>query len=405
MSSAGGGSGGGSGGGDGVGGGSGSGSSQPRSEPLQPTAPTPPRGARAPPPPPLSSPGAAPRPQEPYRSPLRSMLRSSPQRWRGLRRAATLGMLFLVFGLCVHRFTFPFGVTSNEAMASTPSLLFNCSASPTLRGNECELPRASSFDTRPVQWIHVPKTGTSFANTVYRAACDELPTWAAISVVRSEQTVGGALKGKLVPYFETCFPTKTQSCRLHGGTELSYGHNHLSKSFAPQSVAYVTMLRDPIARLISGYHHDMHNCTPCTTEHSRTRPACCVKSGSTRTTLVEYTAIVAGIYTSYFGSGSVSSAASRIDQFSFVGLVEYWDLSICLYHYKFGGPRPSKAEFGNVRPGNYSGSADEAASLRRVLPEHAVANARMVEDYEIYSAGASKFWSDVRSAKRRRQLR
>ena len=69
SSSAGGGGGGDSGGGDGDGGSSGSGSSQPRREPLQPTAPTSTRGARAPPPPPLSSPGAAPRPQKPYRSP------------------------------------------------------------------------------------------------------------------------------------------------------------------------------------------------------------------------------------------------------------------------------------------------------------------------------------------------
>ena len=39
--------------------------------------------------------------------------------------------------------------------------------------------------------------------------------------------------------------------------------------------------------------------------------------------------------------------------FAFVGLQEEWELSICLFHVKFGGPC-RQVEFLNTRPGNHS---------------------------------------------------
>ena len=125
---------------------------------------------------------------------------------------------------------------------------FNCSAPdsayPTLT---CSVRGMAHPDRRPVQWVHVPKTGTSFANVVYRVACAALPPWAAIRV-----TASCCPHGMMVPYFATCFPAAMSGCLLHGGAARNQRHQHVGAHFEPRRVAYVTMLREPIARLVSG---------------------------------------------------------------------------------------------------------------------------------------------------------
>ena len=55
-------------------------------------------------------------------------------------------------------------------------------------------------------------------------------------------------------------------------------------------------------------------------------------------------------------------------------------------------------ELANVRPGDANNALREqdTARLRAALQEYAPS--RLVEDSEIYAAGAAKFWADVRSA-------
>ena len=237
-------------------------------------------------------------------------------------------------------------------------------------------------DDRPMLWVHVPKTGTSFANAVFRMACKKLPYWASI---RTNKNVSG-LKQVLVPYFSKCFHKEVKACLLEGGAKANTAHHPLEREgFDPQRVAYVTMLRDPISRLVSGFHHNMHDCHNCTK----------------KTTLTEYAATTSGMYTDYFaGSDSTEIAIKRIQQFAFVGLMEYWDLSICLFHHLFGGRAPIEAEFANLRPGKYrrkkhalSMAAKEIERLQHALPAHF--RSRLIDDNKVYAAGAVKFWSDV----------
>ena len=115
-------------------------------------------------------------------------------------------------------------------------------------------------------------------------------------------------------------------------------------------------------------------------------------------TLVEYAAAASGLYVDFFGEGQRARALSQLREFAFVGLVEHWGLSACLYHARLGGPPPITAELANVRPSNAKNALREqdTARLRAALQEHAPS--RLVEDSEIYAAGAAKFWADVRSA-------
>ena len=115
-------------------------------------------------------------------------------------------------------------------------------------------------------------------------------------------------------------------------------------------------------------------------------------------TLVEYAAAASGLYVDFFGEGQRARALSQLREFAFVGLVEHWGLSVCLYHARLGGPPPITAELANVRPSSAKNALREqdTARLHAALQEHAPS--RLVEDSEIYAAGAAKFWADVRGA-------
>jgi len=76
---------------------------------------------------------------------------------------------------------------------------------------------SEALDNRPLRWLHVPKTGTTFANSVVRLACssssngDEqsstLPAYAAIrSRLPPRQDTG------LMAYFSHCFPAVMCQC-------------------------------------------------------------------------------------------------------------------------------------------------------------------------------------------------
>ena len=45
-------------------------------------------------------------------------------------------------------------------------------------------PRAKTLEVdRPIRWLHVPKCGTSFVDTVLPLACEGLPPWASVDRV------------------------------------------------------------------------------------------------------------------------------------------------------------------------------------------------------------------------------
>ena len=96
--------------------------------------------------------------------------------------------------------------------------------------------------------LYLKKTGTSFANTVYRTACaDFLPSWAVI------RTLGvPASDAPIASYFEKCWPARLEECQKKKRiliSEHSGPHMPLSK-FSPATIAYVTILREPLQRKV-----------------------------------------------------------------------------------------------------------------------------------------------------------
>merc|ERR1719487_1333156 len=82
------------------------------------------------------------------------------------------------------------------------------------------------------------------------------------------------------------------------------------------------------------------------------------------------------------------TALGRLSAFKFIGLTDQYDLSVCLFHAKFGGACKQE-EFHNMRPSNHSNDArtdyDEDRLHGYVDPY----------DTPLYLEAEKRFWNDV----------
>lgn len=121
---------------------------------------------------------------------------------------------------------------------------------------------------------------------------------------------------------------------------------------------FVTMMREPTQRIISGFYHDMHG-----------------YEGPKNATASDYAKVVSGcavkMMNGYFCGNTgdrqknvqknvreakptkdmLDNAKRRLEEgFAFVGITDNWELSVCLFHAMFGGKCHSR-EFDNSRRG------------------------------------------------------
>ena len=143
-----------------------------------------------------------------------------------------------------------------------------CDSLPTLSS---ELPK--------LRWLHIPKTGTSFAMTVFHIGCQfELPRWASIRYNEMSPPLQGiwstpGLEGKRRDTFLSCL--MTSACML----QVCLCHTSPSASrifFRDSVVASVRPLHVTALVGLPGTEHDcavvvlnlsgMHPCRPCSCE-------------------------------------------------------------------------------------------------------------------------------------------
>jgi len=237
----------------------------------------------------------------------------------------------------------------------------------------------SEADINPIYYMHIPKAGSSFATAIAHLAC-------------------GSRIGKEVKVSEPSYRDWKKKCGKEHIARFTSGHRPLDPGVQLRTV--VTLVRPARQRIISGYFHSLHDCPELQKElHISENPPWKVHQID-RDLLLKYGNCVQGCASSMLsGHGCATGkrsledlqadahqAVAKIPQIGFVGLTNHWDLTVCMWHAKYGG-ECLEAEFANVRPGKYSSAHDETIFDSSFHP---------IDD-AIYDAAALQFMHDMKT--------
>lgn len=231
----------------------------------------------------------------------------------------------------------------------------------------------NELDATKLAWLHVPKTGTSFANTLASWACTDL----AESDFAGNGEDGGndALLGNFMEHHG-------HQCKE--GFSLCNGHSPISRDSCNDWDAheghFVGMFREPEQRIIAGYNQNCHDVPG--RDH----------------TLRSYAEMVAGCSVKMLNgqecganitvtSDMVKHGIRRIEEgFAFAGLTEEWALSVCLFHTMYGG-KCHPREFVDVRPG----------LMHRDMPYDISELDGWVDPFDgaLYAHASTVFWDNI----------
>ncbi|KAG8463482.1 hypothetical protein KFE25_004993 [Diacronema lutheri] len=268
---------------------------------------------------------------------------------------------------------------------------------------------ACRWDGAPIWWLHAPKTASTFCNIVVRAACPGIQLRAQL---REPNT-------KLL---------REANCAQHGKIALLRpGHRPLPSNFKGQKVAVVSLFRDPVARVASGYFHNLHDCRRLQRKHgfnewddvglfsnAPARERVFGPTGVRIPVLLEYASCVSACHTRMLLNGGcgyergalgaslrndshappletlpresqrlIRSAVRMVrDRLSFVGVTELFRESVHAFGTFAGVPVVSALDFGNTRPSWANRAQKEAA-------EGALRNALLVDSF-VYAAAQER---------------
>ena len=274
-------------------------------------------------------------------------------------------------------------------------------------------PAAPQQALRNVYWMHAPKTGSSFLHTILSFACGETAQRAVSNEGRDWFTMVKIMfkYERNCKKFDCCpFGIDASQWRKGGGfyhepvmwrRERSADSVNVSYVF-PGHMSVVAIFRRPAARLLSGLRQ------------MQKTPECCYDWGFTPTglalnpaesirhhkklrnaTLAQYAAspgalgcqakMLLGIPChaprTPLTSEDVALAAWTVRRrLRFVGLLEHWAESVCLWHSRFGGAL-TRVELLNSRATQSAPVLDEGASD--------------AADEAVYSAATERFWREV----------
>jgi len=185
--------------------------------------------------------------------------------------------------------------------------------------------------TRALFWLHITKCGTSFANVILHtpSSCSKIPTDFEWDQESRSIEADEALRGYC--------PELIFSSEGHFGSHDALGS--ISEEARGNSV---TMLRNAEQRILSSFHdnyHDWVSSTPPSTEleYAKVNAGCqvrmVVRSDAARGDFAG--ACMQDLPTE--AEVALARTSLRRD-FSFVGILEDYDLSVCLFRVMFGGP-------------------------------------------------------------------
>ena len=187
----------------------------------------------------------------------------------------------------------------------------------------------------PVLWVHVPKAGTSFANTLIHHA-GICPTWPSCATI---------LPGDSDHTFFSKFPRSTY-CPSGFVTDYAppAGHDSAAKALGHQPGHGFMFMRQPEERLASAFACGWH------VKAGESMPAYAKRAHGCAVKMLARRAEGANCLDPRMPSDAeVELAIRRLRAFAFVGLTDEWNDSICLFHAQFGGTCHA-SEAVNTRP-------------------------------------------------------
>jgi len=176
-----------------------------------------------------------------------------------------------------------------------------------------------------------------------------------------------------------------------------------------------TMFREPNQRILSGYYNDLHhcwglqqkyNCHPTISGKMRCDGDIEVANGTYMRNHevivpVEYAACVENCTTNMLtgakcdeiGWADTEKAVDIVSKLGFVGLEHEWELSVCLWHKKFGG-WILPVELANMHRGILATSIGAATTYddRELL---GFWRAQGDADKQVFNAAAARFWREI----------
>lgn len=233
---------------------------------------------------------------------------------------------------------------------------------------------------KPVIWLHIPKTGTSFINTLlhHPDICPNFP--ADAYMMPGHHGIEHKFLGKF--NLDTVCPggfARENRPPGHHGVGLVYDQNkgHV-----------VTFFRQPKKRLYSAWNYGQHS-WPRPTKAKTIQEFASVVGGCQTRMLVRGDARRGGAQGAAICGGKSENerpvseeekqlAIQRVNEMNFVGITEQYDLSLCLFH-KIHGGQCLDREFSNTRKGKYRTTVG-------------LEDFKDVDD-PLYEVALAKFWS------------
>jgi len=262
----------------------------------------------------------------------------------------------------------------------------------------------------PFVWVHIPKTGSSFLNVLMTHGCNsswdarlkegsQIVFWWGHNMSRGCERAFSSLPVhqdggiRRIPR-EPFHLFDNMEDRAYPGPPGHTGYAPYAKHLQGHGV---TMLRRAEQRLLSGYYHKRHSYT----------------GNKWGATLPMYLSAQAGCVVKMLGRKDTHKqhpapctdhrpptpeeevrAASALSEFAFVGIVEEWNLSVCLFHRMFSTRDPwwlvcESSHFVNQRPGKSRNNSD-------VYPTDVLDGFVDVFDRRLYAQGRRAFVENLR---------